>query len=83
MMDDLHDHCLPGNVWDLFHKVWGQAKASPEYDKEVFLQLEVKLIQLQKIARARAIDPECSQVLNSLHRVGMTTDELLAEILKQ
>lgn len=25
---------------ELFHKAWGQAKASPEYDKEVWLQLD-------------------------------------------
>lgn len=45
--DDLRHICVADNIWELFHKAWGQAQASPEYDKAVFLRLESKLIQLQ------------------------------------
>lgn len=44
---DRETTCQPGNVWDLFHKAWGQAKASPEYDKSVWTQLEAKILALQ------------------------------------
>jgi hypothetical protein len=34
----------PGSKFQgLFHKAWGQAKASPEYDKEVWKRLEEML----------------------------------------
>jgi len=26
--------------WELFHKGWGQAKESPEYDKKVFNEIQ-------------------------------------------
>lgn len=38
------DDLKPGSVFSgLFHKAWGQAKASPEYDKEIWKKLEQQI----------------------------------------
>jgi hypothetical protein len=28
-------------IWELFHKAWGQAKVGSEYDKEVWIELDI------------------------------------------
>lgn len=56
---DFETTCFLGNVWELFHKAWGQAKASPEYDKDVFQKLEAKILKLQSMAT-----PKPSRVSN-------------------
>lgn len=35
-------------LWELFHKIWGQAKESPEYDKKAFQKLETYIRNLER-----------------------------------
>lgn len=53
MESNLEPVCLEGNVFSMFHKAWGMAKDSPDYDKEVFKTMEVQILWLQTRARAQ------------------------------
>jgi len=33
--------------WELYHKGWGQAKVSSEYDKRVFSDMQAMLLHMQ------------------------------------
>ena len=36
------------DLWILFHRAWGHAKESPEYDKTVWLALQKKLEGIER-----------------------------------
>jgi hypothetical protein len=40
-------------VWELFHRVWGHCTMSPEYDKQVWKDLQAKLLNIQEEQDAR------------------------------
>lgn len=45
------DQLKPGSrLWSLFHKAWGQAQAGPEYDKEVWKQLESVILESDEVS---------------------------------
>jgi len=48
------DFSMGSKLATLFHKAWGQAKTSPEYDKKVWIQLDEIL---SKEGRGNRQDP--------------------------
>jgi hypothetical protein len=51
--------------WELFHKAWGQAHDSPEYDKKVYSEMHHMLQDMED-----SMKPRKHVVFDGIHKVS-------------